>query len=467
MTSSCSPAHRAVVIGGSIAGLLTARVLSEHYEQVLVLDRDHLPDSAAPRQCVPQEHHVHLLLRRGQEIMERLFTGLLHDLEMQGALVVDLTRDVKCHQAGAWKGRWRSGITAHYCTRTLLEHQLRKRVQALPNVVLADMTEARPLFTDGCVTGVRRHSVGGSVTGDPEKAEDRIEAAALVVDATGRGSDVSSRLERAGLGQVPVEKIVTRLGYVSATFARPDSVSTPASKDAPDDWKVLLYLPRLPDQKRMAVISPIEGERWMVTAGAWFGQEPDPTHEGLLAYLSSLSVPDLHNAVCDATPLSAPRRYRMPGGQRRHFDQLRHWPKGFLAIGDCVCSINPLYSQGMSATALQVEAMAEMISKDGDTTQIQRRICEAVSLPWQQAAAVEEQFDGIGLPPDLRTSLHRAYFERLTNRARHDRTLAMAVLRVNNLIADPATLTAPAIVARVLAPTLLSKIHRTPEQPRV
>ncbi|SNR86587.1 FAD-dependent oxidoreductase [Puniceibacterium sediminis] len=467
MRPSYSPAPRAVVIGGSIAGLLTARVLSERYAQVLVLDRDHLPDRAVPRQCVPQEHHVHLLLQRGQDIMERLFPGLLHDLEKQGALVVDLTQDVKCHQAGAWKRRWPSGITARYCTRTLLEHQLRKRVQDLPNVVLADRTEAQPLFKDGCVTGVRLHSVGCPVTGEAEKTEDRIESAVLVVDATGRGSDISSQLEQAGLGQVPVEQIVTRLGYVSATFARPDRGASAASKDGSDDWKVLLYLPRLPAQKRMAVISPIEGERWMVTAGAWFGQEPDPTHEGLLAYLSSLSVPDLHNALLQATPLSAPRRYRMPGGQRRHFDQLRDWPKGFLAIGDCVCSINPLYSQGMSATALQVEAMAAIIAKGCDTARIQRRICEAVSLPWQQAAAVEEQFEGIGLPPGLRINLHRAYFEQLANRARHDRVLAMAVLRVNNLIADPATLMAPAIAARVFAPTLLRRVWMAREHPHV
>jgi glycine/D-amino acid oxidase-like deaminating enzyme len=41
----------AVVIGASIAGLTAARVLADRFGSVTVLDRDTLPDGAAPRRA--------------------------------------------------------------------------------------------------------------------------------------------------------------------------------------------------------------------------------------------------------------------------------------------------------------------------------------------------------------------------------------------------------------------------------
>jgi 2-polyprenyl-6-methoxyphenol hydroxylase-like FAD-dependent oxidoreductase len=44
----------AVVCGASMAGLLAARVLSEFYASVTVVERDVLPEAATPRRGVPQ-----------------------------------------------------------------------------------------------------------------------------------------------------------------------------------------------------------------------------------------------------------------------------------------------------------------------------------------------------------------------------------------------------------------------------
>ena len=41
--------HHAVVIGGSMGGLLAARVLSDHFEQVTIIERDRLTRDAEPR----------------------------------------------------------------------------------------------------------------------------------------------------------------------------------------------------------------------------------------------------------------------------------------------------------------------------------------------------------------------------------------------------------------------------------
>jgi len=433
----------AVVMGGSIAGLLTARVLSDVFSRVTIIERDSLPSTPVPRKGVPQEHHVHLLLQRGKQIIERLFPGLTDELQSAGALLVDLGHDVKCHQAGEWKSRWQTGIAAQYCTRTLLEYVLRERVRLLSNVSIEDSTECVPLFTNGNVSSVEAQIIGGSR---------RVISADLVVDATGRGSRSSEWLADAGWGIVSVEKIETRLGYVSAPFEPSSSTSR--------DWKVLLCLPKLPDEKKMAVVSPIEHGRWMVTAGAWFDGYPEPTHTGLLSYLKALPVPDLYEAVKEAQLLEKPKRYRMSGGMRRRFDRLPAWPDGFLVVGDAVCSINPIFSQGMSASALQVEALERTIKNNGTSMgQVQTEICEAVELPWQQAAGVEERFDGIGIEPKLKARLMRAYFDRLGEVAHHDQRVAIALLKVNNLMADPGSLLTPIMACHALG-------LRLPRRPR-
>jgi 2-polyprenyl-6-methoxyphenol hydroxylase-like FAD-dependent oxidoreductase len=81
--------HHAVVIGGSIAGLLTAQVLTQYFTKVTIIERDR--NSATPQyhSGVPQAHHLHVLLKRGLEIIEQLFPGIKADLDASGAIAIE------------------------------------------------------------------------------------------------------------------------------------------------------------------------------------------------------------------------------------------------------------------------------------------------------------------------------------------------------------------------------------------
>ena len=68
--------EHAVVIGGSMAGLLAARSLTEAYERVTVVDRDALPAGLEGRRAVPQGRHAHALLPHGQALPRRAAAGL-------------------------------------------------------------------------------------------------------------------------------------------------------------------------------------------------------------------------------------------------------------------------------------------------------------------------------------------------------------------------------------------------------
>ncbi len=81
--------ERAVVLGASMGGLLAARVLSDFFATVTVIDRDELPDDPVNRRGVPQGRHVHALLARGARILDEFFPGILDELVAAGSPVWD------------------------------------------------------------------------------------------------------------------------------------------------------------------------------------------------------------------------------------------------------------------------------------------------------------------------------------------------------------------------------------------
>jgi hypothetical protein len=73
-TSRHLGAH-AVVIGGSLTGLMTARVLADHFAQVTILERDRIEDGIALHKSIPQGNHAHGLMLGGQQVLAGLYTG--------------------------------------------------------------------------------------------------------------------------------------------------------------------------------------------------------------------------------------------------------------------------------------------------------------------------------------------------------------------------------------------------------
>ena len=165
-------ARVAAVIGGSVAGLLAAKVLSSRYERVLIFERDDVTQ-AGPRKGAPQAHHVHVLLAAGGEALSELFPDLFESIASEGGLYVDMSQNNNWFHFGVWKRRFESGVKAHSQSRFLLERELAARVLASPGVELlqrgvdsVSWRSGRPELTAG----------EGSFEVD------------LLVDASGRGS---------------------------------------------------------------------------------------------------------------------------------------------------------------------------------------------------------------------------------------------------------------------------------------
>jgi 2-polyprenyl-6-methoxyphenol hydroxylase-like FAD-dependent oxidoreductase len=149
---------RAVVLGGSMAGLLAARVLSDHAEQVVVIERD---DAAGyePRPGVPQGTQVHALLPAGQMQLERWFPGFAEEVVEAGAVVPDPAA-VRMYVDGnrrpdppVMEGTGVSLVT----TRPFLEGMVRARLSRIRNVRTVHGRADGLVMNGDCVTGVHYH----------------------------------------------------------------------------------------------------------------------------------------------------------------------------------------------------------------------------------------------------------------------------------------------------------------------
>jgi 2-polyprenyl-6-methoxyphenol hydroxylase-like FAD-dependent oxidoreductase len=135
-----------------------------------------------PRKGVPQRRHAHVLLVRGQGIMESFFPGLTEELWASGAVRVGISEFAWLH-AAHWRIRHHSDLSFLAMSRPLLETTIARRVRALPNVTIQDGTRVEGLRHDQerRITGLHTRSMRSHRPADEIEAE-------LVVDATGRGS---------------------------------------------------------------------------------------------------------------------------------------------------------------------------------------------------------------------------------------------------------------------------------------
>jgi 2-polyprenyl-6-methoxyphenol hydroxylase-like FAD-dependent oxidoreductase len=430
---------RAVVLGASMAGLLAARVLTDAYAQVTVIDRDQLPEAGTHRRSVPHGRHLHALLARGQQALEELFPGLTAELVAQGAPVGDVLGNGRWYLSGHRLRQAHTGLVALCASRPFLEGYVRGRVRALPNVRFLDACDILGLATTpdiGRVAGARvRRRTGGSA--------EEVLGADLLVDATGRGSRTPVWLETLGYARPETEQVRIGLGYATRTYRLPP--------DALGGDLGMLH-GSTPEHPRGGALLLVEGGRWMVTLAGMLGDYPPTDPDGFLAFARSLRFPDIYQAIGDAEPLDDPVAFRFPASVRHRYERLRRFPDGLLVVGDAVCSFNPIYGQGMSIAALEALALRRHLER-GTRPQPHRwfrDLARVVDVPWDIAVGGDLVFPGVQGRRTAKVRLVNAYMAQLHAAAAHDAGLASAFMRVAGLVAPPQSLLRPGIVLRVL-----------------
>ncbi len=430
---------RAVVLGGSMAGLLAARVLAETYAEVVVVERDELPDTAEHRRGVPQSRHIHGLLARGQQALEELFDGLTAELVELGAAVGDVLQDAQVCFGGHRLQTGRSGLLALQVSRPLLETVLRARVRRLPSVAFMDRCDVAGLTT----TPDGRRVTGARVVRRLDGSAEQIVTADLVVDATGRGSRTPAWLEMLGYPRPPVEQVRIGIGYSSRTYRRAPGLL---------DGSMGILNAATPDHPRGGALAAIEDGRFLVTLYGILGDHPPTDPAGFTEFAATLQFPDISDALRDAEPLDEPVQFRHPASVRHRYERLTTFPEGLLVMGDAMCMFNPIYGQGMSVVALQALALRAHLRKHGRPQPIRffRRLGRILDVPWSMATGGDLAFPQVEGRRTVQMRLLNGYLARLFAGAAHDPHLGRAFLRIAGLVDPPQALLAPRVSARVL-----------------
>ncbi len=437
----------AVVVGGSIAGLLAARVLSDHFDRVTIVERDRYPDTPAARAGVVQSPHLHVLLARGLQIFEGFFPGIRAELEAAGAPVVKGAEDIAWLTPAGWGVRFRSNVEVLAFSRPLLDWTVRHRVAAIENVTILegyDVTGLLPTGAGDRVGGValkRRRVV-------PTDERETLLHADLVVDASGRSSRTPDWLEALDYPRPEETVIDAHLGYASRFYQRPQDHDG-------SHWKGVFVQAAPPERTRGGLLFPVEGDRWLLTIIGGDKDYPPTDEAGFDAFTASLASPVIHEAVRCAKPLSSIAAHRGTQNRLRHYERAARWPDGLLVIGDAACAFNPVYGQGMTIAALEAamldELLAEGAAAPGFARGFQRRLAKIVELPWSLATSEDFRYrHTTGPAPGLASRLKQRYVGQVLALTTHDTFVRKLWIEVFNMLRPPTALVGPKVLLRVV-----------------
>lgn len=373
----------AVVLGGSISGLLAAAALARTFEQVTVVDRDELlvdgPEAQQPRRGVPQADQVHHLLSLGSEKIEELLPGFLDELLELGCERYDDGADFTQFVNGSWRMRVQSDLKITAFRRPLFEWAIRRRVLELPNVTAVKGLAAGLIGVDGNrkVVGAKVRGVaGGQLIGD------------LVVDATGRGSRSPNWLEDLGYAKPTESHLRIHVGYSTFTVRFAEGTLPKGLAG--------LSVSSTPASPRGAAIRPCgNGQHDVVLYGMVKNYPPDD-FDGALRFCDELPSPIVADLIRKATITSEISPYQMAGDQRRWWENLDRRPEGFVVVGDAVTSFNPRYGQGMTMAALGAWILGDVVAGADGIAGLAEKVQTTIA-PWADIAF------------DLAVSLDSAY----------------------------------------------------------
>ena len=440
---------KAIVIGASIAGTLSARVLSAYFDQVIILERDSLSNGNI-RKGTPQATHIHFLLSRGYQILRKLCPDIEEELLAHGAQKIDFLNDVRILLPTGWAPKFCSEVITYTCSRTLLEKSIRNKVlQNFSNITIFENCFVKNLILDETrVMGLEYQNDGKL---DSIKAD-------LVVDASGRNTKTPLWLENLGFQKPKELKIDSYVGYATRIYRKP-----PGEKI----WKMLAILNRPTHNPRTGIVYPVENNQWIIGVSGIGGEYPPTDEEGFLDFIKRLPTTELYDSIKEAIPVSEIFGYRIEGSRKYQYEKLSRWPQNFIVIGDSVCTFNPFYGQGMTSAALCVEYLSKslkQIQNEADwkdfSKQYQVKVSEIVSLPWILGTSDDLRWPTTkGKKPSLSVRFMQKYTNNVMLLIPNSELAAKSFLEMMHMTKSPSVLFHPKIIGQMFLKYFKDKIR--------
>jgi 2-polyprenyl-6-methoxyphenol hydroxylase-like FAD-dependent oxidoreductase len=434
----------AIVIGGGLAGMCAARVLSDFVDVVLVIERDAYPSARDFRPGVPQARHVHNLLARGLRELEGFFPGFEDRMLEYGAVPVETGWDIATLWPSGWSRRSRTGLWQLYASRPLIESTVRELCQGLRNVTFLERTEVTSLRAS---REAPRHCTGVGVVLRDDRKTQTLDAD-LVVDASGAHSRATEWLRQLEL-EPPEDEIVDGYnGYSSRWFALKHEQAWPPEWW----WKVVFLRMATPDHPYVIPFFPIENQRWLLSYIGVNKQYPPRREDEFAAALAKLASPVIHEMVGRMEPISPIYSSRATRNRWRHYERWRRPLGRFIALADAACSYNPRFGQGMSAAAVSVKILEDCLIRHGVGDPRLPSWFFSAQAHFQKTAWLFAAADDLRFPATVGTrsaSVRLFNWYRLKAVACPDKRVGGRLSEVTQFVRPMQSLFAPQIVSRV------------------
>ena len=444
--------RHAVVLGGSLAGLLAARVLADHFDHVTLIERDAYPETAEVRKGIPQANHVHALLLRGRQVLEEFFPGLQDEMVAAGVPLVDMADDMPWFTRAGWGIRFPSELKVLAFTRPVLDLHVRRRLAQNPKIEIADQMEVLRLVRDANENRI----AGVMVIPRASEADRRVAQelrADLVVDTTGRASRAPRWLKDIGY-EPPQETVINaHLGYASRLYRIPENFNA--------GWTCAIVQSAPPQRKRGGLVFKVEGDRWLVTLVGGGRDYPPSDEQAFLEFADSLPVPMIADAIRSAEPVSPIRTHRGTENRVRHYEGV-NLPDNFVVLGDAACAFNPVYGQGMTIASLGALTLQQCLreqradgSLSGLSQRFQQRLAKVNKAPWLMATGEDYRYEETeGGSRGLMTRFMHWYMDRVLLLATRDVAVRSVLLQVFSMLIPPSALFRRAILFGVIREAL-------------
>lgn len=442
--------RRAVVLGASIAGLLAARVLSDHADEVLIIERDTAEVDHGPRPGVPQGSQVHALLAAGQAQLERWFPGFTQQAFDAGApQPTGGIGKVFLNGVRRTAPMSRPQVPGLITTRPFLEALVRRRTLAIGNITLV------PGRADGLVFG------GDRVTGArylPTGADEPVTADAdLVVDAMGRASRLADWLADAGWPRPPMRRMPIKLNYATALFKRDEQVS--------DTWVAVAQTNPGPGRvARIGGISSVEGDRWLILVAGYDDDRPTRDVDDFTARCRDHFPKEFRDIAENGQMIGDVATYHQADSRRRDFHRVDRFPAGLVAAGDAVASFNPIYGQGMTSAALHASCLSAYL-RSGPTPHAEParayfdQVRVIVDAAWQLSTFADLDLPHVDCPYPRGYRLIKWFSDLLFQASMTDGMINDRLAAVTAMAEHPYALARPSTLLRALRLHLSDTTH--------
>ena len=432
--------NHAIVLGGSFAGLMTAKVLSNYYQNVTIIEKDTVHRYPESRKGQSHTKHLHGVLPCALNILNNYFPSFYEEIYNNGGVINDLGTSMNWFTHGGFKKSLFLDIKGVSLSRPLLEHLVRERVLSLSNVTLLDNKRAKAL------SSVDKQRVTGVIIEDEHGMEFTRLDADLVIDCMGRGSQTSKWLKEMGYALVPTSEVKINVTYTTRLYKRnPD--------DARGSWWIACT-PEAPKERRNGAVFPIEGNRWIVSVGGWHGEKAATDEQEFLEFLKTLPNPNIYEIASTCEPLGDFIQYKYPVSIKRNYEKMDRFPLGVLVLGDAASSFNPVYGQGISSACLQAVELDKIIDQNIDEYKLAKtyfkRTLKIKNKLWQMSTGEDFRFPETTGTRPFGIRMINKYVSWVHKATISDEVVCRTFLKVMGLIDPPTKLLRPQIVWRIL-----------------